>query len=92
LKIRRRYVVSGSVQGVGFRYRAYYVARDMGLTGYVRNMFNGDVEVEVQGDEDSVMAFLMKVEEGHFIHIDNVRTTKLEVDEFERDFSVRDSY
>ena len=35
--VRRRYVVSGRVQGVGFRYRARYAAGQLGLTGWVEN-------------------------------------------------------
>lgn len=47
----RRYVVSGRVQGVGFRYFVLREARALGLSGWVRNLPNGAVEVVAAGDE-----------------------------------------
>jgi acylphosphatase len=44
----------GRVQGVGFRYFARGVARDLGLTGRVRNLPNGQVEIEVAGEREKV--------------------------------------
>ncbi len=47
-----RFVVSGMVQGVGFRWYVARHARAIGLTGYARNLPNGTVEVMVDGPED----------------------------------------
>jgi len=44
-----RAVVHGDVQGVGFRYWARRQASELGLTGYVRNRWNGTVEVVAEG-------------------------------------------
>ena len=49
--MRRRYVVSGQVQGVGFRRFVQRKARDLGLTGYAANLPDGRVEVLAEGDE-----------------------------------------
>lgn len=46
----RRIVVYGRVQGVGFRYYVLKVATELGLKGHVRNLPNGTVEVEAEGD------------------------------------------
>jgi acylphosphatase len=46
----RRYLVSGSVQGVGFRYFAVRAARALALRGWVRNLPDGRVEVLAEGD------------------------------------------
>ncbi len=43
--------VSGMVQGVGFRYSAVHQARRLGLAGYVRNLWDGTVEVVAEGRE-----------------------------------------
>ncbi|MFC1683709.1 acylphosphatase [Candidatus Zixiibacteriota bacterium] len=43
-------VVSGVVQGVGYRYFVQQAARKLGLNGFVRNRYSGDVEVEAEGD------------------------------------------
>ena len=48
--MKRYYIVySGQVQGVGFRWRLMQIANKYNLTGYVRNLANGNVETEVQG-------------------------------------------
>ena len=51
------FVVSGHVQGVGFRYATQNKAVELGLTGWVRNKANGEVEGIVQGTEDRVIQF-----------------------------------
>ena len=56
--IRRRAIVHGMVQGVGFRYSARREAERLGLAGWVRNRADGTVEAEVEGDERSVAAML----------------------------------
>jgi acylphosphatase len=49
-----RFVVSGMVQGVGFRWYVARHARAIGLTGYARNLPDGTVEVVVDGPEESL--------------------------------------
>lgn len=55
-RIRRRFVVHGSVQGVGFRMAAAREARRLGVAGSVRNRVDGTVEAEVEGTADAVGA------------------------------------
>lgn len=52
--VARRFVVSGRVQGVGFRYFTQDVARREGATGWVRNLPDGRVEAHVEGDAEAV--------------------------------------
>jgi acylphosphatase len=47
--IARRYLISGRVQGVGFRYFAERDARHSGVTGWVRNLPDGSLEVHANG-------------------------------------------
>ena len=54
MRIARRFVISGRVQGVGFRWFARDVAVREGVTGYVRNLPDGRVEALVEGDAESV--------------------------------------
>ena len=54
MRIARRYLVSGRVQGVGFRYFVHDAASREGVTGYVRNLPDGRVEALVEGDADAV--------------------------------------
>lgn len=54
-------VVSGEVQGVGYRYTMRMVARDVGVAGWVRNRRDGTVEAEVEGTPalvDEVLAWM----------------------------------
>ena len=56
--------VSGRVQGVGFRWFTSMTAARLNLTGWVRNREDGDVEMEVQGDEGPVEEFVRAVSRG----------------------------
>ena len=55
---RVRAIVTGRVQGVAYRASTVYEARDHGLTGWVRNLPDGSVELEAQGDRAKVDALL----------------------------------
>ena len=87
--IRRHMYFSGDVQGVGFRYRSKYAARELGLTGYVRNLYDGRVEVEIQGERELISRFLSEVNAGRYIHIDDIETRDMAVIPEERVFEVR---
>jgi acylphosphatase len=67
---RRRALYSGEVQGVGFRYRTLHVARRFSVTGFVRNLSDGRVELVCEGDAGELDQFLAAVQaEMHgFIH------------------------
>lgn len=60
----KRYYVSGTVQGVGFRYFAERVAHDLKLTGYVRNLSDGRVEVYAIGLTASLGVLRRQLERG----------------------------
>jgi len=49
-RVRRRAVVRGRVQGVGFRWAAAAEAERLGIAGWVRNRFDGAVEAELEGE------------------------------------------
>ena len=72
--VRKHIIFSGRVQGVGFRYTACYLARSLGLTGWVKNLWDGDVEMEVQGDEASMERLV-----GRFIRIERMETEMIPV-------------
>ncbi len=57
--MKRYYIIfKGRVQGVGFRWTAQQIATNLGLTGWVRNLTNGDVDCEIQGDPNKVIQFI----------------------------------
>ena len=51
-KIRKQYTFTGHVQGVGFRYSAQYLAQAIGVTGWVKNEWDGTVVMEAQGTRE----------------------------------------
>lgn len=72
-KIRRHIIFYGAVQGVGFRYRAYYAARACGVTGWVRNLWDGSVEMEAEGSESAIDQLILTIEKGTFVRIENLK-------------------
>lgn len=71
-----RYLIifKGQVQGVGFRYTCQRIATELDLTGSAKNLDNGNVEVEIQGDEDKIMAFISKMlKQGSYLSVDGFK-------------------
>jgi acylphosphatase len=56
-KVARKFLISGGVQGVGYRFFAQRAAARHQVTGYVRNLSNGTVEALAEGPEADVEAF-----------------------------------
>jgi acylphosphatase len=54
---------TGRVQGVGFRYSALQVAKEFEVTGFVKNLPDGRVQLEAEGPAAEVSAFVKAVEE-----------------------------
>ena len=88
--VRRRFVFSGVVQGVGFRWRARHAAGAVGATGWVRNDSGGTVTMELQGSAAQIAAVLAALERGAFIQIESVREQAVPIAENERGFSYAD--
>ena len=63
-RIARNVLVSGRVQGVGFRWHARAKAQELGLTGWVRNLPDGRVELLLEGEEAEVRAMLTWLAKG----------------------------
>ena len=68
----------GNVQGVGFRWSIRHLAKGFDITGWVRNLVDGRVELQVNGEEDEVRAFLDAVSQSDLrAHIRNQTENKL---------------
>lgn len=72
VRVRRRLLYSGRVQGVGFRYTTDRIAQAFDLLGWVRNLEDGRVEIVVEGCESDVDLFLDAVREAMKEHIAEV--------------------
>lgn len=78
-RIRLHYIFRGTVQGVGFRYYAFHSANMFGVTGYVRNLSDGGVEMEAEGDIESIGNMLEKIRSGMFIDIESTECENVPV-------------
>ena len=88
-KIRQHIIFSGRVQGVGFRWHASNFARLEGLTGWVRNLDDGTVEMEVQGSEIKIGKFIQYMEGRNYVLIENMEFKSIPVEEGEWTFYER---
>lgn len=77
MDVRKHIYFSGRVQGVGFRYRACYIAQGLCLTGWVKNCYDERVEMEVQGPLVVIEQLIAKLEVQSFIRIDQILMTDL---------------
>ncbi len=73
MKIHAEIVVQGLVQGIGYRYFTLRKAREYNIVGYVKNLPNGDVLCEVEGDKGLINDFIKELKIGPtFSHVINV--------------------
>ena len=77
-------LITGMVQGVGYRWFVMRRAKEYNLVGYVRNLPDGDVEVEVEGDRGLVIDFAEELKIGP--HSGHVTDVKINWGEFENKF------
>ena len=87
--IRRHMIIHGRVQGVGFRYRARYAAQGLGVTGWVRNEWDGTVEMEAQGRVEQINEMLRVINSGTYISIEGIDSRDIPLDMDEGSFHVR---
>ena len=71
-KIRKHIVFYGRVQGVGFRYYAVNKANQLGLTGWVKNLPDETVEMEVQGEEPLIDQLIIFLQNRTYIWIEKL--------------------
>ena len=87
--LRMRATVSGKVQGVVFRYFASIAAHKLNVTGWVRNLRDGSVQVEAQGSQQALFAMYEKLCEGpEWSRVMHVDVTNIPVLRGERTFRV----
>ena len=86
--IARRVVVSGRVQGVGYRFFAERAARELAVFGWVRNLPNGSVETVAEGEETAILRYVERLREGpRMSRVTNLRVEEIEVCGY-RDFEI----
>lgn len=71
-KVRKHIFFYGRVQGVGFRYYAVQKANQLGLTGWVKNLYDGSVEMEVEGQEELIDQLIIFLQNRTYIWIERI--------------------
>jgi acylphosphatase len=80
----------GYVQGVGFRWSVCHIAKGFDITGWIRNLPDGRVEMQINGEESEVRAFLDGIMQSELgAHIRKQTETKLENPVSARGFEIR---
>ncbi|MBN1301592.1 MAG: acylphosphatase [Melioribacteraceae bacterium] len=83
-KARVEIVVNGLVQGVGFRYFVLREAQALGLTGYVKNLYSGEVYTVAEGEKGIMAEFIKKIRTGPMYS--DVRGASVKWTEFQNEF------
>lgn len=89
-RLAKRFLIAGSVQGVGFRYFTQRAAQKLKLGGYVRNLSDGRVEVFVIGTDQQFAALRTSLEHGpRFSRVTEVREESADLDpQYEHKFVI----
>jgi acylphosphatase len=78
--LAKRFYVSGSVQGVGYRFFAQRAANTLGVRGYVKNLFDGRVEVYAIAAQEILALFREQLKRGpRFASVDEVAEEEAEM-------------
>ncbi len=87
--IRKHIIFKGRVQGVGFRITVYQQATRLHLTGWVRNLSNGDVEACIQGEWVRIQQLIDHMKSIRYIRIDECMMEDLEILKEEKGFELK---
>lgn len=88
-EIRQALSFEGRVQGVGFRYKTFYLAQKYGLTGWVQNEYDGSVSAQIQGQETQIDMVIQALYNDRYIRIDWISRRNIPLEQNERGFSMR---
>lgn len=87
-KVREEFRFYGRVQGVDFRYKLRHLAASYGVTGWVRNVYDGSVTAQMQGQPLAFEMILKRLYEDRYIELEDIRRKKLPLREDERGFYI----
>ena len=88
-KHRFHYIFSGDVQEVGFRSTACRLARELFITGWVKNLWDGTVEMEAQGFSGDIDAMISGLRQQLFIMVENIQCEEVPIVQNEDSFHIR---
>jgi acylphosphatase len=87
-QIAKHIIFAGRVQGVGFRFTAFNIVNRHELTGFVRNLPDGTVEMFAQGPNDEIDDCIQDIKESFGGYIEEVKITDTPYDPKHKDFKI----
>lgn len=87
--IRKSIIFAGNVQNVGFRLEVYELAIRLKLAGWVKNLLNGDVEAEIEGEEDKISFLIDHMKSLKRASVKRVDIKDIQVKNEEHDFKIK---
>lgn len=84
----KRIIFAGQVQGVGFRFTAFSAANRRQLTGIVRNLTNGTVEMIAQGDPEDIGDCVQEIKKNFDYYIEDTQVEQIPLNPAYRDFRI----
>ena len=88
--LRARLIVSGIVQGVNFRWFVQETAKELGLNGWVKNLSDGDVEIECESETEKLYRdFLNRIEAGEHPRFKSISVDRVQVVGFDKEAEPR---
>jgi len=89
MKKQVRVVYSGRVQGVGFRFTAQSIAGALNITGWVKNLSDGRVEILAEGEEEALKDYLSRIQKYFHNYIQDININWQEANNNFKDFGVK---
>ena len=82
-------IFEGRVQGVGFRYTVFDYAKKLNLQGWVKNLYNWNVESVIQGPDEKVDHLIKMMDQYSFAKIDKLNKKEIMINEEFEGFEIR---
>lgn len=86
--VRKKVIFSGRVQKVGFRLELFTIVQRLNLTGWVKNLEDGSVEAELQGEEQKVDFLIKAMKSLKRASVKQCNIINMEIDKNEKDFAI----
>lgn len=86
--LRKKVIFSGRVQMVGFRLELYTIAQRLALKGWVKNLEDGNVEAEIQGEESKITFLINCMQSLKRASVKKVSIVDAEINEGDEDFNI----
>ncbi|HAJ96697.1 MAG TPA: acylphosphatase [Ruminococcus sp.] len=78
-KIRKHFIFTGEVQGVGFRWNAKQIALKYGVSGWAENVYDGSVEMEAEGTPEDIDCLIEELNHARWAYIEHIDMKEIPV-------------